>query len=470
MKSQLWAVLATVVSFGPRAIVALNGSDLDSIESTKRAAAAVAQGAVKYYKGDQPGQTVGILPEPYFWWQSGAMLGTLVDYWHYTGDSTYNNLTKEGLLSQKGQQNDFQPASQLGILGNDDQAMWALAALSAAEFSFDAPGSDQLQWVDLAKNTFEAQVRRWDNSKCGGGLNWQVNRNNNPAASYKTSMANGAFFELSSRLARYTKNGTYLDWATKTWDWMSQVGFLTEDFKVFDGADAEGDCKQLNHFQWSINVGILLSGAANLYNTTNDPTWKTRIEGLLKGADIFFSNNVMIEPACEANNRCMFDQKSFKGFLSRALGTTVKLAHFAKDIVLPKITASSRAAVEKCVNENGIQRCRFHWLRKNNDTDHDRDESDGNNKTVGEQLATLQIILASLAGRGEGSSPITQPPPGKSQDDGKSGRNSGGTPTSGAPSSSPSPGIASSVMDLSFQKWDAIIAVFGLSTMLGLVM
>nr|AAP74717.2 DFG5-like protein [Paracoccidioides brasiliensis]ABF93408.1 DFG5-like protein [Paracoccidioides brasiliensis] len=418
MKSQLWAVLATVVSLGPWATVALDGSDLDSIESTKRAAAAVAQGAVKYYKGDQPGQTVGILPEPYFWWQSGAMLGTLVDYWHYTGDSTYNNLAKEGMLSQKGEQNDFQPASQLRNLANDDQAMWALAALSAAEFSFDAPGSDQLQWVDLAKNTFEAQVRRWDNEKCGGGLNWQVNRSNNPTASYKNSMANGAFFELSSRLARYTKNGTYLDWATKTWDWMSHVGLLTKDFKVFDGTDAEKDCKQLNHFQWSINVGILLSGAANLYNTTNgDPTWKTRVEGLLKSTDEFFSKNVMIEPACEANKRCNLDHKIFKVFLSRALGTTVKLAHFAKAIVLPKITASSRAAVEKCENENGIQRCSFHWLHKDDDTDNDRDESDGNNKTLGEQLSTLQIILASLAARGDGSAPVTQLPTGKSQGD-----------------------------------------------------
>jgi hypothetical protein len=42
-----------------------------------------------YYKGNQYGNTPGILPGPppqgdYYWWEGGALWGTLIDYWHST--------------------------------------------------------------------------------------------------------------------------------------------------------------------------------------------------------------------------------------------------------------------------------------------------------------------------------------------------------------------------------------------------
>lgn len=30
------------------------------------------------------------------------MFGTLLDYWHYTGDDQYNNLVRDGLIHQFG--------------------------------------------------------------------------------------------------------------------------------------------------------------------------------------------------------------------------------------------------------------------------------------------------------------------------------------------------------------------------------
>ena len=41
---------------------------------------------------------------PYYWWEAGAMFGQLIDYWYYTGDSQYNNLVKDGILHQIGDQ------------------------------------------------------------------------------------------------------------------------------------------------------------------------------------------------------------------------------------------------------------------------------------------------------------------------------------------------------------------------------
>jgi len=49
----------------------------------------------------------GVLYPPYYWWQAGAMFGTLLDYWHYTGDDQYNGLVREGLMHQFGERNDL---------------------------------------------------------------------------------------------------------------------------------------------------------------------------------------------------------------------------------------------------------------------------------------------------------------------------------------------------------------------------
>jgi hypothetical protein len=41
---------------------------------------------------------------PYYWWEAGAMFGQLIDYWYYTNDSTYNNMVRDGILFQIGDQ------------------------------------------------------------------------------------------------------------------------------------------------------------------------------------------------------------------------------------------------------------------------------------------------------------------------------------------------------------------------------
>ncbi|OJD12874.1 hypothetical protein AJ78_06589 [Emergomyces pasteurianus Ep9510] len=467
---QFWAVLAAAC-IGIRPAIALDDDlKVNSIESTKAAATAIARGAVKYYKGNEPGGVPGLLSEPYNWWQSAVLFGTLVDYRYFSGDSSYNDIVKQALLSQMGQNHDFQPANQSKEMTNYDQAQWALAAMSAAEFSFDAPGSDGPDWVDLAKAVFDTQTKRWDDKKCGGGLREQIFTVDGPA-SVKDSMSNGALFELSSRLARYTKDERYATWAKKAWDWMSDVGLLTKDFEIYDSANSETDCKEVRKFQWSVNVGSLLSGAAYMYNSTNgDPTWKSRVEALLKGANVFFKNDIMVEAACEANNQCNLDHKTYKAILSRALGTTLQLAPFTNGIAAPKVKASAKAAVDECENENGFQMCSYDWVDTDTDDDDDDDkDKEDDDETLGEQLSALQIVLAVLAADGNAPAPGSQQSPTGSPG-GSSRGGSGGTPTSGAPPSTSSPGAASSVMDLGIQQWGAMIGVTGLSALLALVM
>lgn len=94
-------------------------------ESVKSAASEIAFGLMKYYTGNNTGDTPGNLPDPYFWWEAGAMFGTLVDYWALTGDDTYNAVVSQALLSQVGDDKDYMPQNQTRSEGNDDQGFWA---------------------------------------------------------------------------------------------------------------------------------------------------------------------------------------------------------------------------------------------------------------------------------------------------------------------------------------------------------
>jgi hypothetical protein len=99
--------------------------------SIKAAASTLAYDMMSYYKGNESGQIPGQLPGPppspsylnagYFWWEAGAMWGSLIAYWNYTGDTTYNKLIMDGVLFQVGANKDFQPQNQTRGLGNDDQ-------------------------------------------------------------------------------------------------------------------------------------------------------------------------------------------------------------------------------------------------------------------------------------------------------------------------------------------------------------
>lgn len=48
------------------------------------------------------------------------MFGTMVDYWAYTGDETYVNVTYQALQSQIGDDADFMPTNQTKTEGNDE--------------------------------------------------------------------------------------------------------------------------------------------------------------------------------------------------------------------------------------------------------------------------------------------------------------------------------------------------------------
>lgn len=137
--------------------------------------------------------------------------------------------------------------------------------MQAAERGFENPPSSQPQWLELAQGVFNSQAARWDNQNCNGGLRWQIFTFNN-GFNYKNTISNGCMFHIAARLARYTGNSSYADWAEKTYKWTESVGLISPDYKFYDGANVEGNCTSVDHIQWTYNAGIYLAGAAYMYN------------------------------------------------------------------------------------------------------------------------------------------------------------------------------------------------------------
>jgi mannan endo-1,6-alpha-mannosidase len=217
------------------------------------------------YTGNHTGDNPGNMPSPYYWWEAGAAFGTMVEYWYYTNDTSYNPTVTAALLSQVGTDDNFMPENQTKTEGNDDQGFWGMAVMSAAEMKYPDPPSDEPQWLALAQAVFNTMAARWDDSTCGGGLRWQI-YTWNTGYDYKNSIANGCFFNIAARLARYTGNATYADWAVKTFDWVQNVGLMSDGYQVYDGTSDTTNCSSIDQIRFSYNQGIYLFGAAIMYN------------------------------------------------------------------------------------------------------------------------------------------------------------------------------------------------------------
>ncbi|ETR98201.1 putative glycosyl hydrolase [Trichoderma reesei RUT C-30] len=360
--------LAALVAAADVAVAQQSPFSIASTSDIKKTAATVAWDMLQYYHGNESGQTPGILPGPppagdYYWWEGGAMWGTLIDYWYLTGDTTYNDLTMQAIQFQTGPDDDFQPPNVTLSLGNDDQGFWGMTAMLAAEEKFPDPPADKPQWLALAQGVFNTQAspERHDDT-CGGGLRWQIPPTN-PGYSYKNSIANGCFFNLGARLARYTGNTTYSDWAEKTWDWMISVGFLNKDnYAIYDGADVSNNCTQINKAEFSYNNAVWTLGAAYMYNHTGSDTWKNRLEKLVDhGLETFFPDGIAYEPSCEGVGTCTTDMVSFKGYIHRWYSTMTQLAPFMAPKVLPVLKTSTEAAIKQCTGGALGRQCGFKW-------------------------------------------------------------------------------------------------------------
>ena len=240
----------------------------------RQSARTLAYDAMLFYHGNETGQIIGILPGPpssgtgdYYWYQGGAMMGTYIDYWRFTGDTSYNNVVMQAMQFQVGENQNYEPSNWTASLGNDDQAFWGLSAMLAAENNFPDPPSDKPQWLELAQAVWNRQAlpERHD-SDCGGGMRWQIPRVN-VGYDYKNTIANACFMNIGARLARYTGNQSYANSASQTWDWLWKVNYIDHDtYSVYDGGHVEKQCKDIGKTTFGANGAVLIQAVAYMYN------------------------------------------------------------------------------------------------------------------------------------------------------------------------------------------------------------
>ncbi|KAK3317433.1 glycoside hydrolase family 76 protein [Cercophora scortea] len=377
MSSSRWlaATLVLASCWLPTALGA--GYPVGTTAEIKDSARKLAYDLMLYYHGNETGMIPGILPGPptehlgdYYWWEGGAMMGTYIDYWHLTGDPSYNDVVTEGMLHQTGPNEDYMPPNHTASLGNDDQGFWGMSAMLAAENKFPNPPEGKAQWLALAQAVFNTQAspERHDET-CGGGIRWQVPPTN-MGYDYKNTIANACFFNLGARLARYTKNETYAMWAAKTFDWLWTVNYIDHaDWRVYDGGHVGHNCTDVNKAQFSYNVALLIHGCAYMWDYTNGSTiWETRINKLIESIlRDFFPDGIAFEVPCEgkyvpgAEGGCTADMLSFKGYVHRWLSVVTKIAPFTKAKLRPVLDKSARAAAAQCTGGETGRRCGFYW-------------------------------------------------------------------------------------------------------------
>lgn len=321
----------------------------------------------------------------------------MIEYSQFSGDDSHVKTLQQALTSNYGDNHDFIMSYRDGQTGNDDQAFWALAVMSALETQFPDIETAPASYLEVAVNSFNNIVGRWDTTSCGGGLKWQIYEKNAYGYNYKNSISNGCTFALGARLARYTGNQTYADWAEKIYDWTKSVGLIGDKYEVFDGVDDKTNCATVaDQTQWTYNNAMFLHGSAFMYDITNGASvWKDRVSGFLSNAETqFFGpveknikyDNIMYESACERSVRCNLDQQSFKAYLARFMAKTAAVAPFTKDKITKYLTASAVGAAKSC-DGNGKATCGSKWYTGKWD----------NTSGVGQQLAALEVTQALLS-------------------------------------------------------------------------
>lgn len=232
--------------------------------------------------------------------------------------------------------------------------------MTAAESDFpsDVLADLNTTWADIAITIFNQQVERWDYETCAGGLRWQIFPFN-AGYDYMNSISNGNFYQLASRLSRFTGNSTYEEWSDRVLGWTVNVGLIADEDAttpgaIFDGTGAKDECSDINRLQWTANAGTYLAGAAYAWNAVSQiysrhltskqaqvltyPTqtqtrWTALHAALVPAIATTFAsgrnsnstNGTLTEVACASNNNCNTDQLAFRAILARALAQTRSL-------------------------------------------------------------------------------------------------------------------------------------------------
>lgn len=360
--------------------------DVQDMKSICAAARLIQEETWTYYDAFKPMGVIGVFVPPYYWWHAGEAFGGLIDYFTICEptNATLKALITEGMFAQSGENFDYIPKNQSLSEGNDDQGVWGLALMQAVERNLTDPESKS--WLELTQAVFNTMNNRWDTEHCGGGLRWQI-FTWNPGYDYKNSISNGCLFQIAARLARYTGNKVYIEAAERVWEWMHLAKFfdtVNNTFTIYDGSKIANNCSTFTRIKWLYTYGIFLSGAAYMYNATEDKKWLDRTLKIIDALSFFFPGGVMTETLCASTKRCNNDQRSFRSIFSRCLAATTALVPPTYATIRPLLESSALGAAKSCTGPPSGSTCGQDWALGRND----------GVAGLGEQIGALEVIMA----------------------------------------------------------------------------
>ncbi|KAJ6164764.1 hypothetical protein N7470_003436 [Penicillium chermesinum] len=353
--------------------------DVNDPNSIKQAASSATWDMMTYYHGNETGAIPGYF---HSWWEGAALFLALLNYWHTTGDTTYNKELTIGLQWQDQGSGKYMPANWSTGIGNDDQMFWGIAAMTAAEYKFPNPPTGDT-WLTLAEGVFYDQSsdngQGWDTTICEGGLRWQKFIAQSGYV-MKNAVSNGGFMMLAARLAYYNQKDSFAAWAEKTWDWATTAGMIvntTATWSIWDSlSKGTGgivpDCTGPGHTQWTYNYGTFITGCAYMYAykfgpvgikgyaITNDTKWLYRtnklLDALFQGFFLAKTGGGISDQTCEATDQCDEDANDplFKGLTISWLMDVALVVPTLKPKILPKIQITASLAGPACTGHGGI--------------------------------------------------------------------------------------------------------------------
>ncbi|KAF3318773.1 hydrolase 76 protein [Orbilia oligospora] len=342
--------------------------DIDSFPSIKEAAAQVAKDLASEFWDPTSYSGVPNGLGQYAWWQHGAILGAYVDYWHLTGDDTYNSNVTVGWLKGVSPSLDLLPKEHAFDIGNDDQGFWSIMSMDAVERVF--PETDEQKkmgagFLEITQTVHNTQDARWDNTTCGGGLRWQIVTIKG-GYFYKNTISNGLYFQQSARLAKYTGNTSYADAAEMSYKWMRESNLIQDDYWINDGLDVN-ECTKLTTKRWTYNYGTIMAGCAAMYNFTTGSKrayWKQELDNVLNSTYATFidaETGALKEIQCQESKTCDMDQRSFKAYLVRWMGYTAQVAPYTYDTIMMHLRKNAALAAATCIGEPRGTACGQKW-------------------------------------------------------------------------------------------------------------
>ncbi len=233
-------------------------------------------------------------------WQPALSIDAVVNAYERTGSADYLAVIEKSFERYEGRRSYY----------FDDDGWYMNAWLRA----YDVTGESK--YLDEAKSIFKDMADNgWDDT-CGGGVWW------NEAEGYKNAIPNELFLLGAARLHRRAPNGTgdgsYYDWALKTWKWFKASGMINGSNHVNDGLTS--DCKNNGGTTWTYNQGVILGGLVELYRISGDRGYLWEAEKIAEAAidDLVWEGGILREPCEEAEN-CDNDQLIFKGIFMQGL-------------------------------------------------------------------------------------------------------------------------------------------------------